>query len=152
MRLEKTVHMVLNHTLDAALPPFRAVFSSYGLTEQQWRVLRVLWDHDEIQFAQLSDITLIPRPSLVGVLTRLEGKGLVSRHRSDTDRRNVAVSSTAKGHAIAQQAMPEINALHDRLGQALTQTEWDVLFQSLSKISNFAQSKLDPSQKTGGKS
>ena len=54
--------MMLYRALDTVMPRFRKVFNEFGLTEQQWRVLRVLWEQDEIAFNQLSALTLIPPP------------------------------------------------------------------------------------------
>ena len=94
--------MMLYRTLDAVMPRFRQIFSEFGLTEQQWRVLRVLWQHEQIAFRELADLTLIPPPSLVGVVDRLTNSGLASRRRSDTDRRNVFVYATSKGRRWRQ--------------------------------------------------
>ena len=77
--------MMLYRALDVVMPRFRRIFNEFGLTEQQWRVLRVLWETEEIAFRELSDITLIPAPSLVGVIDRLAKQRLVDRRRSETD-------------------------------------------------------------------
>ena len=69
--------MMLYRALDVVMPRFRRIFNEFGLTEQQWRVLRVLWETEEIAFRELSDITLIPAPSLVGVIDRLAKQRLV---------------------------------------------------------------------------
>jgi DNA-binding MarR family transcriptional regulator len=44
----RSLPMMLYRTLDTVMPRFRSIFNEFGLTEQQWRVLRVLWetDHD----------------------------------------------------------------------------------------------------------
>ena len=57
--------MRLYRALDAVMPAFRQVFSEFGLTEQQWRVLRVLWEQGAVPLSSLASATLIPAPSLV---------------------------------------------------------------------------------------
>ncbi len=94
--------MMLYRTLDAVMPRFRQIFSEFGLTEQQWRVLRVLWQHEQIAFRELADLTLIPPPSLVGVVDRLTKSGLARRRRSISDRRNVFVRRPARGRRWRQ--------------------------------------------------
>jgi DNA-binding MarR family transcriptional regulator len=42
----RSLPMLLYRTLDAVMPRFRRIFNEFGLTEQQWRVLRVLWQHE----------------------------------------------------------------------------------------------------------
>ena len=46
----RSLPMMLIRALDAVMPRFRDIFKEFGLTEQQWRVLRVLWEQDEIAF------------------------------------------------------------------------------------------------------
>ena len=54
---DRSLPMTLNRALDAVMPPYRELFSRYGLTEQQWRILRVLWTNDEITSVDLSNNT-----------------------------------------------------------------------------------------------
>ena len=87
---DQSLPMILHRTLDAVMPDYRELFARYNLTEQQWRVLRVLWSSKKVTSVELSNRTLIPAPSLVGVRDRLEKKGLVTRVRSEEDRRSQA--------------------------------------------------------------
>ena len=82
--------MLLYAALDAVMPRFRLIFKEFGLTEQQWRILRVLWDIEEISHSELAAATLISAPSLVGVLDRLQSMELVVRRRSAGRRRRDA--------------------------------------------------------------
>ena len=52
--------MLLNRSLDAIMPPYRDLFQEFGVTEQQWRVLRVLWEQKHLTSAQISILTLLP--------------------------------------------------------------------------------------------
>ena len=100
----QSLPMMLYRTLDAVMPRFRRIFNQFGLTEQQWRVLRVLIDEPELVVRDLAALTLIPPPSLVGVLDRLEKNGLVRRRRSDRDRRRVFCVRYAEGSRPSGQA------------------------------------------------
>lgn len=86
--------MLLYRALAAVLPRFPRIVAGAGLTEQQRRVLRVLWERDDIGLNELAALTLIPAPSLFGVLERLAASGLVDRQRSASDRRIVDVLAT----------------------------------------------------------
>lgn len=126
--------MLLYRALHGVMPRFRAIFAAHGLTEPQWRVLRVLWEHDEMAFRELADTTLIPAPSLVGVVDRLHANGLVERRRSATDRRNVYVFATAAGHALESAVMPAVEAAYRELGAALDSTTWRGLVDGLDAL------------------
>ncbi len=128
--------MMLYRTLDAVMPRFRQIFSEFGLTEQQWRVLRVLWQHEQIAFRELSDLTLIPPPSLVGVVDRLTSSGLASRRRSDTDRRNVFVYATGKGMALESDVRPRVDKAYAELRRSVDEKTWDALIAGLEQISS----------------
>ena len=98
----RSLPMMLYRALDAVMPRFRRIFNEFGLTEQQWRVLRVLWVVNGVSLRELADLTLIPAPSLVGVVDRLQKSGLITRRRSDADRRVVFVVATPAGLDLQQ--------------------------------------------------
>jgi len=126
--------MLLYRALHVVMPRFRAIFAAHGLTEPQWRVLRVLWEHEEVAFRELADTTLIPAPSLVGVVDRLHATGLVERRRSDTDRRQVFVLATAAGHALESAVMPAVELAYRELGTTLDNATWQGLVDGLDAL------------------
>jgi len=128
--------MMLYRALDAVMPQFREIFRAFGLTEQQWRVLRVLWQCKQIPFHELADLTLIPAPSLVGVVDRLSASGLAGRCRSATDRRNVFVHATEKGEALEAKVMPRVNKAYSELQRSVDVATWEALIAGLEKISS----------------
>lgn len=132
----QSLPMMLYRALDTVMPRFRKIFNEFGLTEQQWRVLRVLWEHDEIAFRDLSDITLIPAPSLVGVVDRLAKQELVARRRSDEDRRNVFVFATTQGSDLHQQVKPFVDAAYAELRGSISKDEWRDLIGALERIAS----------------
>ena len=108
---DNSLPMILHRTLDATMPDYRELFARYNLTEQQWRVLRVLWSSKKVTSVELSNRTLIPAPSLVGVIDRLTRKELVTRVRSVEDRRAVFVIATAKGQALEEEVSPQVSQI-----------------------------------------
>jgi len=129
-----TLPMILNTTLDAVMPFYRALFARFGVTEQQWRVLRVLWIAEPVTSVELSRETLLPAPSLVGILDRLEKKNLVARVRSEDDRRKVFVVATEAGRTLQQQVMPAVARSHARIMQSVSPADWQVMETTLAKI------------------
>ena len=132
----RSLPMMLYRTLDAVMPRFRQIFSEFGLTEQQWRVLRVLWQHEQIAFRDLADLTLIPPPSLVGVVDRLTKSGLARRRRSISDRRNVFVQATSKGQALEVKVRPRVDKAYAELRRSVNAETWDALITGLEQISS----------------
>ena len=139
----RSLPMMLYRTLDTVMPRFRRIFNEFGLTEQQWRVLRVLWQHDRIALGELADLTLIPPPSLVGVVDRLTKSGLADRARSDTDRRNVFVYATGKGKALESEVRPRVDEAYAELRRSVDDGIWKSLIDNLEQISSIDDGAQD---------
>lgn len=132
----RSLPMMLYRTLDAVMPRFRRIFSEFGLTEQQWRVLRVLWQHERIALGDLAELTLIPPPSLVGVVDRLTKSGLADRSRSATDRRIVYVFATGRGKALESEVRPRVDKAYAELRRSVDAGTWKSLIASLEQVSS----------------
>ena len=63
---------------------FRPHLNRNNITEQQWRVIRILWQSEEqtLESHRLAKLACILPPSLTGVLVRLEQNGLETRNGS----------------------------------------------------------------------
>jgi len=126
--------MMLYRTLDAVMPAFRGIFNEFGITEQQWRVLRILWEDDGVSLHTLAEATLIPGPSLVGVIDRLVRDSLVERRRSKVDRRVVHINITRKGKALEASVQPRVDDTSAALEASISQTAWKSLFKAMDEI------------------
>jgi homoprotocatechuate degradation regulator HpaR len=130
----RSLPMMLYRALDTVMPSFRKIFNDFGLTEQQWRVLRVLWEGDDITIRQLAEVTLIPAPSLVGIVDRLERDGLVARQRLTTDRRKVNVAVTQAGAELEDKIMPRVASAYVELKQSVDAETWSQVLVGLQRI------------------
>ena len=137
--------MLLYRSLDTVMPTFRAIFKQFDLTEQQWRVLRVLWDEGEQPLLVLAAKTLIPSPSLVGIIDRLAQRGLVQRVRCHEDRRVVKISTSPNGQALQTQVTPMVDEAYNQLQTQLGADNWQALNHSLKTLIHTQQ----PSTKMG---
>ncbi|WP_348265478.1 MarR family transcriptional regulator, partial [Salmonella enterica] len=54
---------------------FRPILKSHNLTDQQWRIVRMLAHSPSMDFHEVAFRTCILRPSLTGILTRMERDG-----------------------------------------------------------------------------
>ena len=133
-QFSRSLPMMLYRTLDTVMPRFRKIFNDFGITEQQGRVLRVLWEQEQLTLRALSELTLIPAPSLVGVVDRLQSSGLVARRRSDTDRRKVYVLATPKGIELETEIMPRLASAYVALKQSVDAQTWEQVQSGLERI------------------
>ncbi|MEM7377445.1 MAG: MarR family transcriptional regulator [Pseudomonadota bacterium] len=139
LSIHASLPMLLNTALDGVMPVYRELFARYDLTETQWRVLRVLWETDAVSSVELARQTLIPAPSLVGVLDRLTRKGLIARRRSESDRRLVNVTATEAGKRLGDTVMPEVERIHHFIQSQVSAAQWRDLQATLDTLSHATQ-------------
>jgi len=117
---------------------FRPVLNQHGVTEQQWRILRVLLDEDGLEPRQLCERCLISSPSIAGVLMRMEEAGLIKRERMEHDQRRVKVTVTAAtkklGKSIAPIIEREYLELEKKVGVKQLQQVYDTLDTLLQNL------------------
>lgn len=87
---------------------FRPIITHFGLTEQQWRILRAISENDQLEPREICEICQILSPSLTGVLTRMEGMGLVTRTRMEEDQRRLLIRLTPRAEQLVAEMVPLI--------------------------------------------
>jgi len=108
----------LLHARDALMGHFRPILNHYGLTEQQWRILRALDEHAQLEPREICALCQILSSSMAGILARMEEIGLVQRMRVEADQRRVLVSLAPKGDALIDDMAPLIELQYRYLEQA----------------------------------
>ena len=129
--------MILSRSLAGIMPVYRTLFQEHAITDQQWRVMRALWEQKHLTSKQISEITLLPSPSLVGILDRLEKKGFIGRLRSVEDRRLVYIVPTLAGRELQELMLPKIEQIHDLFMKKVTPEEWGELNRILDKLNEY---------------
>lgn len=94
---------------------FRPLLRSYGLTEQQWRVLRALSEVDRLDAGKLAERSFLLAPSLTRILQNLEQQGLVTRTADKSDQRRSVVALAKKGRQLFERVAPESEAMYARI-------------------------------------
>jgi homoprotocatechuate degradation regulator HpaR len=82
------------------MAPIRDMLSETGITEQQWRVLRVLSEFGMLDTTTLADRSSLLFPSLTRIAATMRDKGLITQTRDDVDRRRQLIEITAEGQKI----------------------------------------------------
>lgn len=104
--VRRTLPLALLRAREAIVERYRPLLTQYGLTEQQWRVLRVLQDSGELDASQLAERAFILPQSLTRMLRSLEGRELIAVGRDPGDGRRMQVSLTADGAALIADVAP----------------------------------------------
>ena len=125
---------------EAVMLHTRPSLRAHGLSDQQWRVLRVLGEHAHerggIETGRVASEAYLLGPSLTGVLTRMERNGLIERQRCAQDARRTVVRATAAGLTKVQALSQTIEAhyvwMEQHLGKAQLTSLYDLLDQLIA--------------------
>jgi len=138
--------MALLRAREITMSYFRPLLNAHGLTEQQWRVIRVLQEYGDLEFHELSRVAWIQPPSLTGILTRLERAALVRRTRSATDQRRLHLSLTRTGLRRFDTVSGEAEALYRQIERQLGRPQLASLMNTLREFD-----RMEPQSTAGGK-
>src|SRR6201997_4962335 len=106
--LVKQVELAVRAHLDTLLRPA-------GLPALQYTALTVLERHPDMSAAQLARNSFVTAQSMADMITALEGRGLIERHRDQADRRRLVVALTAAGRELLDLHRNEVAALETRM-------------------------------------
>lgn len=82
----------------------RRLQDRHKLTGPQLATLRAAERTDGITISALARAVHLSQPTVSGILSRLERRGLVGRRRSDDDRRSVVIGVTEEGARVLEEA------------------------------------------------
>lgn len=115
VRRNEAVCLALYSTMNATLQLYRELLSPWGLSYQQLMVLGLLWSEGEQTPGDISAALMLDTSSVAGLLNRMQSAGLIDRQTSQTDRRRVLVTPTARSREI----IAELGWLEDCMTRAI---------------------------------
>lgn len=131
----RSLPMALLKARESVMVRFRPVLRRYGLTEQQWRVLRAMSAVGRsLRPMEMAQMTFISMPSLSRLLKTLETKALISRERLTDDLRGSEFSLTAEGHTMVKQIAPRSEATYSEIERLMGHADVELLYRLLDKV------------------
>ena len=113
---------------------FRPVLATQDVTEQQWRVIRVLAEASALDATELAERACILAPSLTRILRTLEERGVISRNRDQIDGRRLLLSLTPKGFDIINAVSPSSKRVYADLETRYGRERLDHLLDLLGEL------------------
>lgn len=126
--------LTLLQAREATMSFFRPLLNQHGLTEQQWRVIRILRQHGEMESYRLAELACILKPSMTGVLSRLERDGLVRRHKPAHDQRRVYIDLTEQGQACFLSMSADMESNYQRIQEQFGEEKLQQLLGLLNEL------------------
>jgi DNA-binding MarR family transcriptional regulator len=107
-----------------------------GLTTVQYAALNMIDEVPNIDQARLSSMIAFDTTTLVKVLDRLAEKGLITRTRSQTDRRKQLLNATAQGCEVVRKIQPMIDRAEQRILAPLSPSDRRKFMETLTQLVN----------------
>lgn len=111
---------------------YKPMLDRIDLTYTQYIAMMVLWDRKELNVKELGRCLYLDSGTLTPLLKKLENKGFVTRHRSESDERNLIITITDKGMDLREEAMKVPSEMGRCL--CLNEEDTDVLYKLLYKV------------------
>lgn len=133
---ERSLPIAMLRARETMMAPIRQMLNKADVTEQQWRVLRVLAERGTMDPKDIAREACLLNPSLTRIMQLLEKKALIIRKDHPNDRRKVLLDITPAGMDLLQSAMPESRAIFAQLEAKFGSENVDQLLDLLNALSD----------------
>ena len=130
----RSLPIALLRARERVMGPIRAVLADAGVTEQQWRVLRVLHESGPLDPTRIADQACLLLPSLTRILQKLEEKALIRRKPNQTDKRKQIVQITTQGAALIKANFDASIAVMEKVRIQMGPDRYEALLDLLNEL------------------
>ncbi len=110
------------------------MLAAHDMTEQQWRVIRILAEQGMLDASELAHKAFILAPSLTRILRTLEERGFITKNKDKNDARRVLLHITPVGLKLIEEIAPESTAIYDALEEKFGSEKVDHLLDLLEEL------------------
>jgi homoprotocatechuate degradation regulator HpaR len=137
--VHRNLPRLLLQARESVMAHTRPSLREHGLSDQQWRVLRVLGEHGTVETGRVAREAYILGPSLTGVLARMERDGLVRRERDPADQRRTVVEATPRGLKLVEKLSRTIESHYEWMEKSLGKQKLAELYALLDEVIELEQ-------------
>ena len=132
---EQSLPMQLLKAREAAMSRLRPMLRDHGLTEQRWRVIRAIHEHNKIDASELAIKSFLLSPSLTRILKYLENEKIIIRSEDINDLRRSVFSLSKKGEQVILDITPETENLYQEIESLFGVDKFKQIFTLLKEFS-----------------
>ncbi|MBW4709971.1 homoprotocatechuate degradation operon regulator HpaR [Roseobacter sp. YSTF-M11] len=130
----RSLPIALLRARETLMEPLREMLSDSQISEQKWRVLRVVEEDGPIEQTMIAERACLLLPSLTRILRAMETDGLLLRQTGTEDRRKSFVSISDKGRMLIQRHIAKSNDLFAELERKFGREDMNQLLDLLEKL------------------
>jgi len=132
--MKNSVGYLMRMCTNLVLPQMEELFQDQELTFSQWTTLVALHDGRITTPGDLAQNICHDAGSLTRLIDQMVERGLVTRGRSETDRRVVTLSLTPRGCSLVEALAPKVMNFWNDLLSGFTHAEVDILINLLTRL------------------
>ena len=132
--INRSLAITLLRSREAVMDRFRPMLASAKITEQQWRVLRGLSEHGEVEAGKLAYIACILPQSLSRIARNFEKKNLIFMKNDPSDARKILLSLTDEGKILMSRATIDSKEIYSQLIEDFGRENLDQLLEKLNSL------------------
>ena len=130
----RSLPMALLRAREVIMAHFRPMLARHDITEQQWRVLRVLAEAGPLEATELANRASILPPSLTRIIKAMEERQFITRNRVKDDGRRALLAISPPGLALIEDLSPERAAIYEAIEQRYGAEQQEHLLDLLESL------------------
>lgn len=130
----RSLPIALLRAREAVMGHFRPMLAQHDVTEQQWRVIRILAEAGTLDASEMSERAFILAPSLTRIIKSLEERGFITKSKDAEDGRRILLQITPAGLKIINEVSPDSRTIYTALEQRFGRDRIDALLDMLDEL------------------
>ncbi|MCG7522583.1 homoprotocatechuate degradation operon regulator HpaR [Ruegeria sp. Ofav3-42] len=130
----RSLPIALLRARETVMAPVRDMLQGIQLTEQKWRILRVLDELGEVEQSTIAHEACLLLPSLTRILRTMEAEGQISRRQDSQDKRRTMVKITDEGRRILEENLAASLEIADKIEAQMGRKKLDNLLDLLEEL------------------
>lgn len=122
---------------------------TYGLSREEWRLLLLLAEARQLTSHVLAQRTTLDKVQISRASQKLEGKGLITREVSQSDKRLRVYTCTEAGLALFNEVFPLVDAQANAVLARLSAEDRAALFRGVSALTRAVALQDEDAQGAG---
>ena len=132
--ISRSLPIALIRAREGTMIPIRVMLAKTNITEQQWRVLRVLSEYGTLDTKTLANRASLLFPSLTRIAATMRKKGLITQTRDELDRRRQFIDITKAGQMILDDNEAQALRIVEGFKKILGIDDYEALLDLLARL------------------
>ncbi|MBL4597807.1 MAG: homoprotocatechuate degradation operon regulator HpaR [Rhizobiaceae bacterium] len=130
----RSLPIVLLRAREIVMARFRPILAAHGITEQQWRVLRVLHESGKLDAKELAHRACVLSPSLTRIVKTLGTQKLITRRKDKGDGRKLYLEIAPAGLKVIDSVSPDSQKIYAEIDATYGVEEMQKLLDMLERL------------------